>query len=229
MKYIAKNRFCILVGLVLTCVNPAVAQEEEKVIIQEKIPDVVHSFRGGFKLPTIYGNRSFRKALEGVGNFEFSYQTPVIGGLMLGAGGNSSYYDINFNALPELDKGSYLSVGGFGLIGWEKFVAPRFYLSFHQKIGYQYFRFKTPNCSAMPGSMDEGSSMFTETQVGIYATGNERMSYGLLIGYQFSFFNFGPQWVCRDSFSGMSAEDYIGNGRILNIGFGFSIVIGKLQ
>lgn len=212
-------------------VNSAVAQEEEKdkIIIQEKIPDLRQCVRGGFKLPTIFGNRSFRKALEGVGNFELSYQVPVWRGLTLGAGFNSAYYDINFNALPELNKGSFLSAGGFGLIGWEKYMAPRFYFSIHQKVGYQIFRFKTPNCAAMPGGAHEGSSLFTETQMGIYATGNERMAYGLIVGYQISFFEFGPGWVCRDKFSGLVAEDYKGSGRILNVGFGFSAIIGRIE
>jgi hypothetical protein len=232
---VRKLLYKIVVCLVLTHLSFSVfSQEDEKalpddkVVAPEKIPDILQSLRGGFKLPTIMGNRSFRKAMEGVGNFELYYNRPVVGVLMIGAGFNSCFYDINFNALPELDKGNYLSAGGFGLIGIEKFVSPRFYLTMHQKVGYQYFRFKTPNCAVMPNSQHPGQSLFTETVLGIYATGNERMSYGLLIGYQFSFFDFGPTWVCRDTFSGMLAEDYVGYGRIINVGFGFSAVIGKL-
>jgi hypothetical protein len=98
----------------------------------------------------------------------------------------------------------------------------------HEKIGYQVFRFHTSNCAALPGSNHNGSSLFLETQAGVYATSGERLAFGLLVGFQTSFFSFGPQWVCRDTFSGLIAEDYIGNGLILNVGFGFSATIGKL-
>lgn len=191
-------------------------------------PDLAPTFRGTFKLPTIQGNRSFRKSMQGVANFHLSYEHPFFNALVLGGGVGGSFYDINFNALPELTSGSFFSMGGYGQIGYEKYIHPRWFFSISQKFGYQVFRFKTENCASMGGS-HEGSSLFTETVAGIYVHATERMSYGLLIGYQLHFFDFGPEWVCKTSFSGLTTEDYQGSGRVLQVGFGFATVLGKLK
>lgn len=192
---------------------------------KEVIPEFEKSIRGNFKLPNTFANNSFKKVFNGVSNVEISYIQPFAKNFFIGAGFQHSFYDINKFTLPEIPKGAFQAYIGFGEAGFQKYLNGQWYYAVSLRGGYGAITLKNDNCAEVPST----NLAFTEELFGIYMNGNERMSYGLIVSHQIFYFEFGPSWLCKENFSGLSEADYNGNAQTWTIGFGFTCKLGKLD
>lgn len=192
------------------------------------IPTFDKSITGGFKLPNALANNSFKKVFNGVSNLEVSYRQPFLKNFFIGAGLQHSYYDINRFSFPEVSVGNMQSFLGVGEIGYQKYITENWYYLLSARAGYGLVRVTSDNCKAMGLDMPQQGIFFTEAMAGIYLRGNDRMSYGLVVSHQIHYFDFGPEWVCRSSFSGLTPGDYTGLTQSLTVGFGFVCILGKM-
>lgn len=194
-----------------------------------KIPEFKPAIRFNFKLPNSVGNKSFQKVFNGLSNLEVTYMFPFAKNLFVTAGIQHYYYDINRFSFPEVSNGNLHAAFVVGEFGYQKFLNERWHILFSERVGYGYLRIKSDNCTAANEPSPSTALLMNETLVGLYLQGNERMTYGLLLSHQIHHFHFGPQWLCRETFSGLSPNDYVGYANSWSLGFGFTCLLGKIE
>lgn len=191
------------------------------------IPKFKPSIRGYFKLPNSIQNNTFKKVFNGVSNAEVSYIQPVAKNFFVGGAFQHGYYDINQFSFPELSNGKMQSFMAVGEIGFQKYWNDKWYYITSLRAGYGLVSIKTANCTN-EGTIPQKAMPFYEGLFGIYLHGNERMSYGIVLSYQVYNFEFGPEWICRTNFSGLTEVDYQGLSQSIAVGFGFTCILGKM-
>jgi hypothetical protein len=204
--------------------DPKPVEEKKEIIV---IPKFKPSIRGFFKLPNTIANNTFKKVFNGVSNIEVSYMQPFAKNFFVTGGFQHGYFDVNQFSFPELSNGKMQSFMGVGEIGYQKYWNDKWYYIASLRAGYGLVAIKTANCSN-EGTVPQQAMAFGEGLFGIYLHGNDRMSYGLVISYQLYNFEFGPEWICRDNFSGLTEIDYQGLSQNITVGFGFTCILGKM-
>lgn len=204
---------------------PPKVDEKTEIIV---IPQFKPSIRGFFKLPNAINNNTFKKVFNGVSNVEVSYIQPFAKNFFVGGAIQHGYFDINQFSFPELSNGKMQSFMGVGELGFQKYLNDKWYYMFSLRAGYGLVAIKTLNCSAAEEKVPQKAMLFNEGLFGLYLHGNDRMSYGLVMSYQIYHFEFGPEWVCRTNFSGLTLDDYQGLSQTITIGFGFTCILGKM-
>ena len=204
------------------------SQDSVAIYIPKSIPQITPTLKAGFRLPNALSNNAYKKVFEGIANIDLSIQQPIFKGFFIAGGIQGQYFDINKFSFPEVSNGDMLTASAFAGIGFEKYISPRLCLSFSERIGYNYYRIKSDNCIAAGEGNTTGGSLFNETTAGAYLVGNERMLYGLILSHQLYHFEFGPEMLCRTNFSGLTEVDYTGLSHVFTIGFGFSVILGKI-
>jgi len=190
----------------------------------EVIPEFKRSIRACFKLPNAMANEAFKKVFNGISNLEVGFAQPIAKNFYIGANIQHGYYDINRYSFVEVSNGKMMSFFGFGEIGYQQYWNPRWYWTFNVRAGYGNVWIKTQNCGE---DVKTKSMLYTEEQLGVYLWANDRMSYGLLVSHQLLHFAFNPGYVCRETFGGITPEDWAGPSHTLTIGFGFNCYLGK--
>lgn len=198
---------------------------------QADLPDnVPASFQFGFKLPTTFANRSFRRLIDGVSDVHFNYQQPLFGNVMFGVGAKHQFLKVDDLKTPEITDGKLNIIHGFGKLSYQKFITSRIFYDIGTKVGYSYIIADSETCRNANDGRGHSvtTGLFIEPTAGIFMISDENLSFGLMVSYSFIQSDFDPVILCLDTNTNIiAAEDNVGGYQLFNVGFGASIFIGK--
>jgi hypothetical protein len=180
-------------------------------------------------IPTLAENYGFRRTMTGLFNGGIGYQYNLFKGITLGAGAKFSFFTINPSAVQADWKGGVYIPAPYARLGYEKFTTERVSFAAWCKVGYAAMMALSDSCKAIKGGPFVQGTFFFEPQVEItLLTGKGSPDgFSLIIGYDFYFNEFRPEYLCVDGITGLSAPDYEGITRFLSIGFGYRYYMGR--
>jgi hypothetical protein len=181
--------------------------------------------RGSFKievgLPNNVTNSAFRDLMQGLAVFTTSYQFTFENTISLGAGLRYNYFNVNeFKNTVDLTGGLH-STGVFGKIGQEKFYG-NLGVDYGLRAGYTFNFFDTNKNEEFNNGVYQEGALFLEPHLGLALMASENSSFRLALGYAFNSFQFRPNQVGLENFSGFSDEDLTPITTFFTIGFGYS-------
>lgn len=197
---------------------------------QEKAYEPKGSFSVDVGIPALGQNYSFKRIMEGLFNGGVTYQYNLFKGITVGAGAKYSFFDMNTFALNNADwRGGLHMPAGYLRLAYEKFTTERVSLSAGMKIGYSYMISANDSCKTAMGKPYTYGTFFMEPQIeALMLTGkSDAGGFSFVLGYNFYFADFGPEYLCMDEFPNLSEEDYKGITRFLSIGFGYRYYFGR--
>jgi len=206
----------IFIIVCLTCTQVGWSQENYK---------PTSSFKVEIGLPNNATNFAFRDLMQGLVVVTPSYQYTFDNTLSIGAGLRYNYFSVNeFKNTVDLSGGIH-TAGVFGKIGQEKFYG-NFGVDYGVRVGYS-MNFMTTNFNeTLRGGPYSNDAGFVEPHLGLALTANENTSFRFALGYAFHAFEFRPNQMGLDQFSGMSEDDLNGTTTYFTVGFGYSYYFG---
>jgi hypothetical protein len=179
------------------------------------------SFKIEVGLPNNVTNSAFRDLMQGLAVLTTSYQFTFDNTLSLGAGLKYNFFNVNeFKNTVDLTGGIH-STGVFGKIGQEKFYG-NLGVDYGIRAGYLFNFFDTNKNEELNGGPYQEGSIFFEPHLGLALMASEQSSFRLALGYTFNSFQFRPNQVGLDNFSGFADEDLTPITTFFTIGFGYS-------
>ncbi|MCG8576479.1 MAG: hypothetical protein MI810_16455 [Flavobacteriales bacterium] len=180
-------------------------------------------------IPTLNENYAFRRVMTGLFNGGVSYQYNVLNGFTLGAGAKFSFFTINPSTTSADWKGGLYIPAVHAKVGYEKFTTERVALSAWCKAGYAPMIAAHDSCKAKIGGPFVEGAFFVEPQVEVCLLTGKGSSDGFsfVLGYNFYFSEFRPDYFCLDGITNLSGPDYEGITRFLSIGFGYRYYMGR--
>jgi len=188
------------------------------------------SFSIDLGIPANGKNPSFGRVMEGLFNGGVGYQYNIFGGLTIGGGLKYSYFIINSFAISNADWGGGLHMPAASFkIAYERFTTDRISLNASIRLGYAYIISSNDSCRQVIGKPHTVSAFFMEPQLEIVLLTAKTSpdGFSLVIGYPMYFTDFGPAYLCMNSFPALIDEDYVGITRFLSIGFGYRYYLGR--
>ena len=217
-----RNGFIGLIVLLFIGVNDLYSQE--------KTFQPTGSFSIDLGIPAKGKNVSFGNVMNGLFNGGLTYQYNVFGGLSLGVGAKYSFFIINPFALNNANWGGGLHAPSvFGKLSYERFITERFSLNVGMRTGYTMMVSSNDSCKAVKGGPYTESTFFIEPQIELLLlTGkNSSDGFSFVLGYDFIFSEFGPDYLCIENIPNSVSEHYEGITRFLSIGFGYRYYMGR--
>ncbi|MBN4072605.1 hypothetical protein JYT74_01065 [Crocinitomix catalasitica] len=180
-------------------------------------------------IPTLSENFAFRRVLTGLFNGGIGYQYNLFKGLTLGGGLKFSFFTINPSAVQADWTGGVYIPAAYARLGFEKFTTERVSFAVWTKIGYAAMMSVSDSCKESLAAPFAEGAFFFEPQVEITLLTGKGSSDGfsLVIGYDFYFSEFRPDYFCVDGITNLSSQDYEGITRFLSIGFGYRYYMGR--
>jgi len=190
------------------------------------------SFSIDLGIPAKGKNQSFGRVMEGLFNGGMTYQYNLFKGITLGGGLKYSFFVLNPFALNNVPWNGALHIPAAYLkLGYEKFTTERISFSGSVRMGYSAIIAVHGNDSCEVGmdrQLTEGA-FFVEPQFELALltekTGSD--AFSLFLGYSFYLNEFGPRYLCMESFPGLIEEDYQGITRFFSFGFGYRYYMGR--
>src|SRR5690554_1525834 len=184
------------------------------------------SFNVEVGLPNNVSNVAFRELLQGLVTITPSYQYTFNNSFSIGGGLRYNYFNINEFKNNIGLKGGLHIFGVFAKVGQEKYYG-NFGLDYGVRIGYAFNSFSTNNNKKEHGGPHIDNSAFVEPVLGLALKSSDNSSFRLTIGYAFHTFDFRPEQVGTDYFSGIDADKLGVLTTYFTIGFGYSYYFGK--
>lgn len=180
-------------------------------------------------IPTLSQNFAFRRTMTGLFNGGIGYQYNVFKGLTVGAGAKFSFFTVNPSTVPAGWTGGVYLPAVYGRLGYEKFTTDRVSVSAWGKVGYAAMMGVGDSCKAKLGGPFVEGAFFFEPQVEICLLTEKGGANGFsfVLGYNFYFSNFRPEYLCVDGITNLTDVDYEGITRFLSIGFGYRHYLGQ--
>ena len=197
---------------------------------QEKIFQPTGSFSVDMGIPAKGKNVSFGNVMNGLFNGGLTYQYNVFGGLTLGVGAKYSFFVINPFALNNANWGGGLHAPSvFGKLGYERFITERFSLNIGARAGYTMMISTNDSCKAQKNGAYTESTFFVEPQIELLLLTGKNASGGFsfVLGYDFLFTEFGPNYLCIENIPNSLEEHSDGITRFLSVGFGYRYYMGR--
>ena len=180
-------------------------------------------------IPTLAENFAFRRTMTGLFNGGIGYQHNLFKGLTLGAGAKFSFFTINPSTVPAGWTGGIYIPAVYGRLGYEKFTTERVSMAAWCKAGYAAMMGVGDSCKIKNGGPFVEGAFFFEPQLEVCLLTEKGGANGFsfILGYNFVFSNFRPDYLCVDGITNLSGEDYEGITRFLSIGFGYRYYLGR--
>lgn len=184
------------------------------------------SFKVEIELPNNATNTAFRDLMQGLVCLTPSYQYTLVNTLSFGFGLRYNYFDVNeFKNTVDLAGGMH-TAGAFAKIGQEKFYG-NFGVDYGLRAGYTVNFMATNKNEELLGRPFNNSAVFIEPHLGLALMANEKTSFRIALGYAFHGFEFRPEQVGLDSFSGIGEDQLNTVTSYFTIGFGYSYYFGQ--
>lgn len=184
------------------------------------------SFKVEIGLPNNATNVAFRDLMQGLVCLSPSYQHTLDNTLSFGFGLRYNYFDVNeFKNTVDLGGGLH-TAGAFAKIGQEKFYG-NFGVDYGIRAGYSFNFFATNKNDEQLGKPYSNDAVFVEPHLGLALMANEKTSFRLALGYAFHGFEFRPNQVGLETFSGIDDSDLNSITTYFTIGFGYSYYFGQ--
>jgi hypothetical protein len=221
-----------IVLLICLCSTQVLAQEEPVAPVEDtrptKIPELRHSIKADFKLPTPLANFAFTKTVNGIADIAASWQYPVLRFIYLGAGYRYTYWEISDLQGNDKLAASTQFHSPYAVVGYERFASPIFSYSFALKAGYSFMEFYSNTFPSVNGkSKGPGQQAFwfsPEFTLGLMA--NDNLNFSMNVSYSLFTEEYTAADVGLTSFSGLAASDSEGFYQVFAIGFGFTVYLG---
>lgn len=184
-------------------------------------------------IPTKGNNRSFGLTMEGLFNGGVGYQYNVFNGITVGGGVKYSFFVLNPFAINNVNWNGGIHIpSAYAKLGYEKFTSDRFSFNFSVRGGYAMMMSVHGNDSCQVetgGSPYMVNTYFVEPQIELMLLTEKFSAHGFsfVLGYDFVFTDYGPEYLCLGAFPGQENEDYEGITRFLSIGFGYRRYFGR--
>lgn len=184
------------------------------------------SFNLDIGLPNNITNYAFRELMQGLAMVTPSYQYAFNNSLAIGGGLRYGFFSINEFKNNIGLKGGLHQVGAFAKIGQEKYYG-NFGLDYGLRVGYTMNFFDTnKNKEELGKALSDGCLLFEPT-IGIGLRSGENSAFRLIVAYAIQPFNFRPELVGVEQFSGMGEDKTKNLTSYLTVGFGYSYYFGK--
>ncbi len=197
--------------------------------INAQIIEPKGSFSVDIGIPTAERNVAFSNILEGLFNGGVGYQYNIYKGLSIGGGAKYSYFVNNRFALNKtIGKGGLHIPAGYAKISYEKFTTDRFSFNFGVRVGYSQMISINDSTKINLGQPYTKETFFIEPQLELLLTtdSNEPSGFSLVLGYNFYFAEYKPEFLAREQFIGLLPEWSNGITRFFSIGFGYRYYFG---
>lgn len=190
--------------------------------VAQRAPEFKPTAQGFLFLPIALDNPVFNNLADVLGQVDGAFQLPVYKGLGVGAGVNSTWYELNENALaPEYTLGDVNRLVFYGKLTWSHYTGARTFYELNAKLGQSTWKWNCRTCTE--NAKQPGFHWGLNAAYFIHATDN--LAFGLSVGYQQDATSFGPGVVGLESFPGRT--DTGGPYRFLTVGLGFSTTFEK--
>jgi len=180
-------------------------------------------------IPTAERNKAFDNLLEGLFNGGIGYQYNIHKGLTIGGGAKYSFFINDRFALNQtIGPGAMHIPAAYVKVGYEKFTTDRFSFNFGIRGGYSAMIMVNDSNSVNIGGPFIKKSFFVEPQLELLMTSErgEPNGFSLVLGYNFYFSEFNPEFISRDKFLGLLPEDNLGFTKFFSLGFGYRHYFG---
>lgn len=183
-----------------------------------------------FRLPFTTSNNFLKKVSNGVVDLQGSFNYSFIKNVYVGVGYRYAFFKLSERELNSAAqnqfKGRIEQKGVFGELSYFYNLYDNFSVEANFQVGMENTVGNSVNCVAN-GSKTSKKGIFYAPNLNFYLKTEEIFSFFFSVGYNFSNTNFTPETVCVDSFTNFMDEDYQGNYRHLNVGFGIGISLIK--
>ena len=204
------------------------SQKDESLDIQ---PLSKYLIKTNFRLPFTTSNTFLKEVGNGVVDLQGSFNYSFIKNVYIGVGYRYSFFKLNDRKLdPSVDwenkfNGKFEQKGFYGELSYFYDLYENFSIEANFQVGMENTVGNSVLCTN--GSKTSKKGMFYSPNLNFYLKTEEIFSFFFSVGYNFSTTSFTPETVCADSFTNFSIDDYAGDYRHLNIGFGLGISIIK--
>lgn len=187
--------------------------------------------KGSFKvevgLPNNVSNYAFRDLMQGLVVVTPSYQYTFDNTLSVGAGLRYGFFNVNeFKNNIDMAGGMHIA-GLFAKVGREKFYG-NLGVDYGVRVGYSFNFFDTNKNEELRGKPYVNDGLFVEPTLGLSLMSTEKTSFRLALGYAMHSFEFTPNQLGIEQFSGMDQSKLDKLTSYFTIGFGYSFYFGKL-
>jgi len=187
------------------------------------------SFSVDVGIPTSERNYAFNTVLEGLFNGGVGYQYNLYKGLTVGSGVKYSFFTNNrFGLQQSVGKGGLHMPSFYVKLGYEKFTTDRFSYSFSMRGGFTQMISVNDSSKVVLGKAYIENTFFIEPQLELLLTAdkNDPNAFSLILGYSIYFSEYRPEFLSRETFSGLNADASEGFTRFFSLGFGYRYYFG---
>ena len=177
-------------------------------------------------IPIVLQNKALKKTQQGLLNYGMYYQH-AFKGFTVGGGVRYNYFNVNEFSLVERIRGGLHQVGGFGKIGYERFVTDRVSIDVGVRGGYLQMFSKNTYTDSLIGKAFQKSTWFVEPTFHLSYLANESSAFFFHIGYNIQFFHYTPDFMGLQEIPPFTAADNAKNAQYITIGFGYSYFFGR--
>jgi hypothetical protein len=186
--------------------------------------------RGSFKmelmLPVEQGNKVFKDRMKGLFSGSAYYQHTLPFGLNFGVGGNMTYFQVNEAAFGGFLSGGITTFGGFGKIGFERFISSNTVVDFGVKGGYGTSFSNNNKIKESIGETHRFDAPYIEPVLSFFLMTDGASGVSFSLGYVFNGMKFNASHLMVDEITGYQPKDFGGITHYLVAGFGFTYYFG---
>lgn len=220
-------KIAVVCILILTTSFFSFSQKEENLDIQ---PLSNYLIKTNFRLPFTRSNEFLKNVSNGVVDLQGSFNYSFIKNVYVGLGYRYASFKLSErelnSAVQNQLKGKIEQKGVYGELSYFYDVYENFSIEANFQVGMENTIGNSVICIAN-GSRTSKKGIFYAPNLNFYLKTEEVFSFFFSVGYNFSNTNFTPETVCVESFTNFIQEDYQGNYRHLNVGFGIGISLIK--
>ena len=183
------------------------------------------SFKVEVGLPNNTSNYAFRDLMQGLVVVTPSFQYTFDNTITVAAGLRYGFFNVNeFKNNIDMTGGVHLA-GVFAKIGQEKFYG-NFGIDYGLRFGYSANIFATNTNEVAIGKPYVDEAVFIEPTLGLILMATERTSFRLALGYAIHDFEFSPNQMGLEEFSGIKDSKLNSRTSFFTVGFGYSYYFG---
>jgi hypothetical protein len=186
-----------------------------------------HVLKIDFKLPTPFGNKSFKGVMSGLADIDFAYQFQFQKtGLFINAGLKYSYWNLESTVFSgNVVTGKLEILQPFVGLGYRHEFSDKVFLESQLKGGYAFIN----SSSNTLNGVYHQEALAIEPKFGLFYRSSDFTAVGLTINYNIITTNFTPDNIGQPNFPGMTPEASDGNYHYFSVGFGIYGTIPKFK